>query len=185
MTEASPSRHQPYVTVTKLGLGIGWEESIPSGLISPLYEQNFWVGTFRVQRRVNRYAQTHALLDRVGEGMETASRLQVSRARCRRCRVDGYERRKVAHRFTQQRCHTCNACLATHALHARPGCLAKHASHAVIAPCFSAQKAVYLRKSSFSVRLMSRRDMTDRRSEYLRARLHWRKRQSFEPLLGC
>lgn len=51
--------------------------------------------------------------------------------------------------FTQQRCHTCNACLATHALHvwhARPGCLAKHASHAVIAPCFSAQKAVYLRK---------------------------------------
>ena len=84
-----------------------------------------------------------------GEGMETASRLQVSRARCRRCRADGYERRKVAHRFTQQRCHTCNACLATHALHvwhARPGCLAKHASHAVIAPCFSAQKAVYLRK---------------------------------------
>ena len=84
-----------------------------------------------------------------GEGMETASRLQVSRKRCRRCRADGYERRKVAHRFTQQRCHTCNACLATHALHvwhARPGCLAKHASHAVIAPCFSAQKAVYLRK---------------------------------------
>lgn len=46
-------------------------------------------------------------------------------------------------------CMHCNACLATHALHvwhARPGCLAKHASHAVIAPCFSAQKAVYLRK---------------------------------------
>ncbi len=57
--------------------------------------------------------------------------------------------------FTQQRCHTCNACLATHALHvwhARPECLAKHASHAVIALSFSAQKAAYLRKSSFSVR---------------------------------
>jgi hypothetical protein len=110
---------------------------------------------------MNRNAETHALLDRAGEGMETASRLQVSRARCRRCRADGYERRKVAHRFTQQRCHTCNACLATHALHvwhARPGCLAKHASHAVIAPCFSAQKAVYLRKQRCSVRYMSRRD---------------------------
>ena len=66
-------------------------------------------GTFRIQRRVNRYAETHALLDRVGEGMETASRLQVSRAGRRLCRVDGYERRKVAHRFTQERCHTCNA----------------------------------------------------------------------------
>ena len=141
MTEASPSRHQLYVTVTKLGLGIGWEESIPSGLISPPCAQNFWVGTCRIQRRVSRYAQTHALLDRVGEWMETASHLQVSRAGRRLCRVDGYERHKVTHRFTQQRCHTCNACLATHALHvwhAPPECLAKHAPHAVIAPSFSA-----------------------------------------------
>lgn len=135
MTEASPSRDKLYVTVTKLGLGIGWEESIPSGLISPACAKLLGVGTCRIQRRMNRNAETHALLDRVGEGMETASRLQVSRARRRRCRVDGYERRKVAHRFTPQRCHTCNACVARHALHvwhARPGCLAKHASHAVI-----------------------------------------------------
>lgn len=113
------------------------------------------VGTCQIQRRVNHYAHAHALLDRVGEGMETASHLQVSRAGRRLCRVDGYERHKVAHRFRQQRCHTCNACLATHALHvwhARPECLAKHASHAVIAPSFSAQKAAYLRKSSFSVK---------------------------------
>ncbi len=112
-------------------------------------------GTFRIQPRVNRYAQTHALLDRVGEGMETASHIRVSRAGRRLCRVDGYERHKVAHRFTQERCHTCNACLAPHALHvwhARPECLAKHASHAIIAPSFSAQKAAYLRKSRFSGR---------------------------------
>lgn len=66
---------------------------------------------------MNRNAETHALLDRAGEGMETASRLQVSRARCRRCRADGYERRKVAHRFTQQRmrymqCMPCSARIA-------------------------------------------------------------------------
>lgn len=66
---------------------------------------------------MNRNAETHALLDRVGEGMETASRLQVSRARCRRCRADGYERRKVAHRFhatalPYMQCMPCNARIA-------------------------------------------------------------------------
>lgn len=30
--------------MTQLGLGTGWEESVPSGLISPLCEQNFRVG---------------------------------------------------------------------------------------------------------------------------------------------
>lgn len=59
---------------------------------------------------MNRNAETHALLDRAGEGMETASRLQVSRARCRRCRADGYERRKVAHRSRNS--------AAIHAMHA-------------------------------------------------------------------
>lgn len=41
MTEASPSRHKLYVTVTKLVLGIGWEESIPSGLILRLARKTF------------------------------------------------------------------------------------------------------------------------------------------------
>ena len=68
------------------------------------------MGTCRIQRRVNRYAQTHALLDRVGEGMETASHLQVFRAGCRLYRVDGYERHKVAHRLRNS--------VAIHAMHA-------------------------------------------------------------------
>lgn len=115
--------------------------------------------TFRIQRRVNRYAQTHALFDRAGEGMETSFPSTSIPFRMPTLPSRQLRTTQAAHRFTQQRCHTCNACLATHALHvshARPECLATHASHAVIAPCFSAQKAVYLRKSSFSVRYMSR-----------------------------
>lgn len=85
---------------------------------------------------------------------------------------------QVAHRFMQQCCHTCNACLATHALHvwhARPECLATSASHAVIARRLSAQNSLYLRKSSFGVRrtaaLQEARQIDS--PSGMRTRRHW------------
>ena len=155
MTEASPSRHQLYVTVTKLGLGIGWEESIPSGLISPPCAQNFWVGTCRIQRRVSRYAQTHALLDRVGEWdgdsfPSTSIPCRTPALPCRRLRTTQGDPPFHATALPYMQCMPCNAriaCMACATRMPRKACATR--CDRTILLCI---KVAYLRKSSSSVR---------------------------------
>jgi len=123
ITEASPSRHKLYVTVTKLGLGTGWEESVPSGLISPLCEQNFRVSghisntaTHESQRRNIRTSRPSGGGD--GDSFPSTSiPCTMPALPCRRLRTTqgGPPFHATAHAIHAMRalqCVLCKACIA-------------------------------------------------------------------------